>query len=254
MKHGAFALTFPALLVFSVFACKAESTAPISSAETNDASLADAALSSFPDSAPSSTTDAADAAICTGHLSGYVPPHFQPKAMQSCTTADIDAYVAACGPDDYAPECLAWKADAKNGTCKSCIFRQDDSGPFHLYSDGTFASLNEGACVAMQGDPACGASIDASYHCALAACGDCPRDPDAGQITGACYEKIYGGDCKKYADTESACDSTLAGAAADCLYSTTTWTPRLRMTITLLCGIPSDGGSGDAGPADAAGE
>jgi hypothetical protein len=175
--------------------------------------------------------------------------------MQACTTANIDAYVNACGPSDYSPECLAWKADPMNATCKACVLRTDHSGPLLFYPDGTTVSEpNEGACLAAGGAPDCGAATDASYTCMFDACGSCPLgdggDPDAAAVTGACYETVYMGDCKKYTDAQAACESTLTGPVVDCEATTGTFASQIAKAITLLCGIPGDGGASDSGASD----
>jgi hypothetical protein len=206
-------------------------------AESPDSAMADACVTS------------ADAQSCTGQLCGFVPPPFHPLAIQACASPQIDAYVMACGYTgyDFTPACLAWKADPANATCKSCVLRTDHSGPILFYSDGTTATPNEGACVALKGAPACGAADDANYSCLLAACGSCPAD--GGTLTGNCYETAGSGTgaCAAYGNTLDTCLSTLTGPAAACEVNTDPWTAPMRLAISVLCGIPDDGGSSDSG-------
>jgi hypothetical protein len=257
MKHlaaKALALFVPLLPVFACQPESAQSTTPDASAvDAAAGGDADAALSTFPDTwtvADSPADVTPDAPLCSGHLPGFVPPPFHPKAIPACTTADIDAYMVTCGPSDTSPECLGWKADAANATCKACVLRQDHSGPLLFYLDGiTVAEPNEGACIAAAGDAACGAKTDAGYSCLFEACGACPID--GGQMTGACYETVDVGDCKPFTDAQSACESTLTGLAVGCESTTGTFQSQMRIAITLLCGIPVDGGPSDSGTGDA---
>jgi hypothetical protein len=209
-------------------------------AESLDSAMADACVLDAP----------ADAQSCTGQLCGFVPPPFHPLAIQACTAPQIEAYLIACGlsNEDYTPACLAWKADPANANCKSCVLRTDHSGPILFYNDGTTtANPNEGACIALSGAPDCGAADDASYSCLVAACGSCPLD--GGAFTGNCYEVASAGACATYGDTYGTCVSTLTGPAVDCVITMPPWTPQMRKAITVLCGIPDDGGGpSDSGP------
>jgi hypothetical protein len=268
MRHLA-AKALAVAFLASVFACdlKPESVPPGASEGG-----ADSAVSTFPDSsmiadsAPADAcpaSDTPDAGPCSGHICGYTPPQFNPVAMQACTAANVDAYVKACGPDDFSPDCLAWKADPANATCKSCVLRTDGSGPLLYYNDGTFAQINEAACLAAGGAQDCGAATNASYYCIFEACGSCPLD--GGQVTGMCYETVYMGDCVAYANAQGTCESTLTGPVTACEATMGTFASQLQMAVTLLCGIPDDGGSasdsgaddaseasaGDAGPSEA---
>ncbi len=191
----------------------------------------------------------ADAQSCTGRLCGWTPPPFNPYAIAACTAPEIEAYLTACGFTGYdsRPQCVAWKADPANGTCKSCVLRMDNSGPLTFYPDGTVSGPNEGACEALRGAPACGAADNANYTCLIAACGSCPLD--GGAFTGNCYETATAGACLTYGNAVDACVSTLTGPAADCVITMDPDTPQRRLAIQVLCGILDDGGcSSDSGP------
>jgi hypothetical protein len=247
-------------LLASLVACD-ETPAHSVPPDVPDGATPDSDLSTFPDSSledtapPSDACPASalpDAPLCSGNICGYVPPPFNPVVMQACTPANVDAYVTACGPSDFSPECLAWKADPANATCKSCVLRTDGSGPLLYYNDGTFAQINEAACLAIGGAQDCGATTNASYYCLFEACGACPLD--GGQVTGACYETVSQGDCAGYANAQAACESTLTGPVTACEATMGTFATQLHMTVTLLCGIPGDGGGSSDSGADGASE
>jgi hypothetical protein len=240
MKHRITALALTASLLVTVFACdESTSVAPIvPPPDAGPGTVADAEVAH--DAHVSEA--AADASTCTGTIHGFVPPPFTPVAMEACTSAQIESYAVACGPDDFAAACLAWKADTANASCGACILRTDGNGPLRYYKDGKFASLNEGACLALAGEPACGAAVDAAYTCGTTACGDCP----GGKETGACYEKVYTGDCKSFTDAQLECESILTGPPADCIVVPGTFGKRLRKVTTLMCGMKTDAGPVDA--------
>ena len=101
--------------------------------------------------------------------------------------------------------------------------------------------------MALRGAPACGAADDADYSCLTAACGSCPLD--GGALTGNCYQTADIGACATYGNALGSCTSTLTGPAVDCELTSPPWTPQMRKAITVLCGIPDDGGgSSDSGP------
>jgi hypothetical protein len=258
VEHRNTSTSLGALLLACFFACNSETPAEVVGDAGHDAAI-DSSGTTFVD-AGNGTPDSAgddtgladvppDGPLCSGSIPGYVPPPFHPVAMQACTSADIDAYDTACGPDDTNPQCLAWKADPANATCKACILRDDHTGPLRFYYDGTYASLNEGGCLALAGNPACGAQADAYYYCLFEACGHCPTDDPT--LTGACYEGVSKGDCKSYGDAQESCESTLTGPIVDC-EDMNMLSQQRKKTLTLFCGIPDEAGPpGDAGPGDA---
>ena len=245
MKRHTLSFVLPAILVVSVIACKEEPAALVVQPDAGDDL---APVDAGADVAPAADADAAPQA-CTGKISGYAPPPFHPKALQACTTAEIESYVAVCTTDDTNAPCVAWKADPAHATCTSCMFRNTDhDGPFRFYKDGRFASLNEGACVTLAGNAECGALVDAAYSCMYAACSECPSG-DA-KKTGACYEKVFAGDCKPFSDRQIECETTLIGSPAECqVGGAGGFEGRLRKILALTCGIPdAQDASADATP------
>jgi hypothetical protein len=227
--------------IASVFACKDDHE------DARVVPPVDASIEAMPETGPADV--APEASVCTGRIPNYMPPAFNPVAMPgACSPAAVDAFVAAC-QDNTSSDCVTWLNDPANAACKTCVMRTDSTGPLIFYSDGTFAQPNEGGCLALGGAHDCGAETNASFYCLFEACGACPLD--GGQVTGACYETVYQGDCADYANGQDACESTLTGPVTDCELTNGTLGTQMQKAITLFCGVPGDGGGlGDAGTDD----
>ncbi len=237
-----------ALSLAPVFACQDDHEARVlppadASIDTSQTTFPDSSMP--PESGPADVTS--DGPLCNGHIPNYMPPPFKPVAMPGvCTGAAIDAYVTACADADGSAACLAWQNDPSNAACKSCIRRMDGTGPLIFYGNGAFAQPNEGGCLALGGAQDCGSATNAAFYCLFEACGSCPLD--GGQLTGTCYETVYQGDCESWGNAQDSCESTLTGPVTDCELTNGTLESQMQKSITLFCGVPSDGGGpGDGG-------
>jgi hypothetical protein len=204
-------------------------------------------------------------------LDGFTPRPFVPAVLHQgvCSTAQISAYVAACGVHAAGASCFNWinaNLDPDAGaTCGNCIYPSlPDGGGSNAgasYEDpaNQYAWPNYATCIQHE-DPqhgtACGAAMNALYDCEAFACvASCAGDTDPAGLSS----------CESLAD-ETVCATYFAAQATACAYDPIYATggvgncyaggsdnqdPAQTFITTLICG--SADALPDAGPTDAGG-
>jgi hypothetical protein len=132
------------------------------------------------DAAPATSCAPVEAGACApSALDGgvvWIPPRIIHGA---CTTAQIDAFYAACvGPNRTDSMCSAYERDQATAACYGCIVSDIASpklGPVVIFAvdgGGFITDLNVGGCIAAL-DPcneACGRAVQRYVLCKFAAC------------------------------------------------------------------------------------
>jgi hypothetical protein len=147
----------------------------------------------------------------------------------ACTSAQIDAFLAACiGATSTTAACTAFQiaTDAGPATCVPCLVRTADAGPppnnggVLLDSTGSFmVGVNTPGCIALADPthgPACAAALEPLFQCELAACSsaDC-RVADAGAYEGCLQSTLAdAGACQGELQATAACDTEYADGGA----------------------------------------
>jgi hypothetical protein len=187
-------------------------------------------------SCPDQTTFAAQpfASVGTGH-----------KGV--CKTADITAFVTACGDNGTQTTCTAWQntniGDAGTA-CGNCILDPTNAGATWSDQFGFF-SPNYGGCIEVTdatNGKACAQAYDAQVDCEGFECDSCADAP----TYKTCATTVDGAICKQYATSAaSSCASDVAdgGALTTCSPGAASQKldPDFTYIATLICGSV-DGG------------
>jgi hypothetical protein len=167
------------------------------------------------------------APVDTSKLS-WVPP--RPR-MAACTSAELDAYVAACYGGTVA-QCDAFRNAPGNATCAVCLTVSNPTAAAASVSfpigESFLGTPNYGGCIALV-DPcneACAQDVFKWTQCQAVSCYDsCSADRDAGPTERAmCTDSAQYCPCYGYASAGGACFQALARAgmpAARCIPSAT---------------------------------
>ncbi len=156
--------------------------------------------------------------------STYVPAKMGSpiQTLHACTTADMNAYVAACFPPGTQAECTAWYA-ADSGACTTCLGQTMQTAATWgaIICGSSTCQLNTGDCLDLvlgtvssekinNGSGSCGDAVTAAFGCEDAACSTC-MDPD---FT-TCVTNTETMECAQYYNTQTtACPTTDAGQNA----------------------------------------
>jgi len=164
-----------------------------------------------------------------------------------CKTADIAAFVAACGDNGTQATCSNWQT-ANTGdagtACGACILDPTNGGA--TWTDqNQFFSPNYGGCIEVTdatNGKACAQAYDAQVDCEGFECDSCA---DAATYK-TCTTTVDGAICKQYATSAaSACAADVAdgGALTTCSPGAATQKldPDFTYIATLICGS-ADGG------------
>jgi len=140
---------------------------------------------------------------CSPELpANWAPTWRRPAVPQpgACTLGQIDLEYASCeGPSATSARCSAFRNDAANVVCVSCLFSDEGAalyGPI-IRSDDVWRSNTAGCIALLDGDVSaggCGARVQASSSCYDAACDGCaPVDAYV-----ACRQKAAETSCRQY--------------------------------------------------------
>jgi hypothetical protein len=247
------ATTF-AVSLLSIFAgCSSSSTNPNAAAAASDAG------SQAPADSGASIADASVVAdsggpACLGSIATFAPSAFVAATAHqgTCATADITAFIAACGDNQSATSCGTWQdanvagvmsAAATGTACGNCIFPTANNGGAWVDESGEFVP-NFGGCLQIL-DPAhgtaCGTAFDNDFGCAQFACSSCTSD-----TINACQTAANAGSCNSYQTTsltECAPELGTDGAGLACFPAGTSnlIDPDWSFIVNLICGS-ADGG------------
>jgi hypothetical protein len=253
MKHG-FTISFVALVLIT--AC---SSTPTTDDGGTDSSVKDAK----PDKSVVDT--GTDAAMCGSGLTCEIcDGTFSTMQMTApfakagvCSSADITAFVTACGATSTQTSCDTWQTaeSTSAASCLGCVFSDQNGSKWGVYvcdANGACA-INTPGCLDVAlasvsqekqagGSGSCGDLYNDAYTCEGYACNSCVSQSDFS----SCLTSADASECKSYTDLAFATTGKCA-AANDPDASTTInacfdqTDADLQMLTTLLCG-GADGG------------
>lgn len=196
----------------------------------------DAAVDLSADLAAPCMRDDVGQCVCLPNAQGFQAVAYHPteRVPGSCSTAEANAFAAACAETPNAGSCGAWLG--AHAVCGQCLLGERLQGPFRRDADDQL-EISPGACGQAQAGETfdagadadvggCGQTMENVGACIAYACAGC----DGGE---GCRTVAYGGDCATPGVT--ACGAVGAGA---CVLGS----PEMRAAVIALAVCGADGG------------
>jgi hypothetical protein len=196
--------------------------------------------------------------VCDGYTAITMSAPYAYPSL--CASADIAAFITACGNNGNQTDCNNWQMNEQNSAanCLNCVYSSKSDpkwGVFACDSSGV-CIYNAGGCIDLvtgtvssekqaQGSGSCGDLVDTDSDCQNFACGTCDSTDQNNCLTSATANECSGYD-GPVQNATGACslldpDASNAALVNMCFGNTD---PDFTTMVALMCGSPpSDGGT-----------